>query len=62
MTVARKLVLKDRDKYFLALKKLENFCELIGCSRMSNKCPGDRRCKIIQKALKERPELFNLNK
>ena len=61
MSEARRMVLKDRDKYFLALKKLEKFCGLIGCSGTSKLCPGDKRCAIIQKALKERPELFNIN-
>jgi|GEM_PF-4206585 len=61
MTEARRLVLKDRDKFFLALKKLKDFCGLIGCSGLSDKCPGDRKCKIIQKALKERPDLFDID-
>jgi len=35
-------------------KELSELCKLIGCSGLSNKCPGDVNCGILRKMKKKK--------
>ena len=49
--------MEDAEKLEM-LETLKKVCRLIGCSGLSDNCPGSPSCKIIRKVVHERVDLL----
>lgn len=48
----------DKKEKLEMIEKLKKVCRLIGCSGLSDSCPGSIHCSIIRKVVKERFDLL----
>jgi hypothetical protein len=49
--------MEDAEKLEM-IETLKKVCRLIGCSGMSDNCPGSPNCEIIKKVVRERVDLL----